>query len=59
MLEDIALVRDLGFPGLVIGVLDEDGNIDLPRMRQVMRAARGWWSLFIVRSICVRSDTSL
>lgn len=41
MLEDIALVRDLGFPGLVIGVLDEDGNIDLPRMRQVMRAARG------------------
>ncbi|MBD4426818.1 copper homeostasis protein CutC, partial [Xanthomonas citri pv. citri] len=41
MLEDIALVRDLGFPGLVIGVLDEDGNIDLPRMRQVMRVARG------------------
>ncbi len=41
MLEDIALVRDLGFPGLVIGVLDEDGNIDLPRMRRVMRVARG------------------
>lgn len=41
MLDDIALVRDLGFPGLVIGLLDEDGNIDLPRMRQIMSAAQG------------------
>lgn len=41
MLEDIALVRDLGFPGLVIGLLDEDGNVDIPRMRQVMDAAKG------------------
>jgi len=41
MLEDIALVRDLGFPGLVIGLLDEDGNVDMPRMRQVMDAAKG------------------
>ena len=41
MLEDIALVRDLGFPGLVTGLLDEDGNIDIPRMRQVMSAAKG------------------
>ncbi|WP_449548527.1 copper homeostasis protein CutC [Lelliottia amnigena] len=41
MLEDIALVRDLGFPGLVIGLLDEDGNVDMPRMRQVMTAAKG------------------
>ncbi|MEZ6874585.1 copper homeostasis protein CutC [Enterobacter sp. KBR-315C3_2022] len=41
MLEDIAAVRDLGFPGLVIGLLDEDGNVDLPRMRQVMDAAKG------------------
>lgn len=36
MLEDIAFVRELGFPGLVIGMLDADGNIDLPRMEQVM-----------------------
>src|SRR5690606_7927926 len=36
-----ALVRDLGFPGLVIGLLDEDGNVDMPRMRQVMTAAKG------------------
>ncbi len=54
MLEDIALVRDLGFPGLVIGVLDEDGNIDLPRMRQLCALPGEWRSLFIVRSICVR-----
>jgi copper homeostasis protein len=25
----------------VIGLLDEDGNIDIPRMRQVMSAAKG------------------
>ena len=41
MLEDIALVRDLGFPGLVTGLLDEDGEVDLPHMRQVMDAAKG------------------
>jgi copper homeostasis protein len=26
---------------LVIGLLDEDGNVDMPRMRQVMDAAKG------------------
>lgn len=41
MLDDIALVRELGFPGLVTGLLDEDGNIDIPHMRQVMSAAQG------------------
>lgn len=41
MLEDIALIRDLGFPGLVIGLLDEEGNVDIPAMRQVMAAANG------------------
>lgn len=41
MLEDIATVRELGFPGLVTGLLDEDGHIDMPRMRQVMAAAKG------------------
>lgn len=41
MLEDIAVVRDLGFPGLVIGLLDEDGHVDMPRMRQIMAAAQG------------------
>ncbi|WP_337014593.1 copper homeostasis protein CutC [Leclercia sp. AS011] len=41
MLEDIALVKQLGFPGLVTGLLNEDGHIDMPRMRQIMAAAQG------------------
>lgn len=41
MLEDIALVRELGYPGLVTGLLNEDGHIDMPRMRQIMAAAEG------------------
>lgn len=39
MLEDVRTLRELGFPGLVIGLLDADGNVDMPRMRQVMEAA--------------------
>jgi len=39
MLEDILVVRDLGYPGLVIGVLDADGNVDKKRMQQIMQAA--------------------
>ncbi|MEW7314651.1 copper homeostasis protein CutC [Buttiauxella gaviniae] len=41
MLEDIAFVRELGYPGLVIGMLDGDGHIDLPRMKRVMEQAQG------------------
>jgi len=40
MLEDIHLIRELGFPGLVTGVLNEAGQVDVPRMREIMRAAR-------------------
>ncbi|MBU3894770.1 copper homeostasis protein CutC [Serratia sp. JUb9] len=36
MKNDVAQVRELGFPGVVIGMLDEEGHIDLPRMREVM-----------------------
>lgn len=39
MLEDVRTVRELGFPGLVIGILDAQGNVDMPRMREVMAAA--------------------
>ncbi len=39
MLEDVRTVRELGFPGLVIGILDAQGNVDMPRMRQVMAEA--------------------
>lgn len=39
MLDDVATVRELGFPGLVIGVLDPDGRVDIPRMKKIMAAA--------------------
>ena len=38
-LEDVRTVRELGFPGLVTGVLDVDGNVDMPRMEKIMAAA--------------------
>lgn len=41
MLEDIAVMRELGFPGLVTGVLDENGSVDVPRMQLIMQAAKG------------------
>ncbi|PWW07694.1 copper homeostasis protein CutC [Mangrovibacter plantisponsor] len=39
MLDDISRMRDTGFPGIVTGVLGEDGEVDLPRMSRVMAAA--------------------
>ena len=39
MLDDIAMVRELGFSGLVTGILDVDGNVDMPRMEKIMIAA--------------------
>ncbi|ELY2905773.1 copper homeostasis protein CutC [Cronobacter dublinensis] len=41
MLDDIAFIRELGFAGLVTGVLNEDGEVDIARMRKIMRAADG------------------
>lgn len=41
MLEDIALLRDLGFPGMVTGILDPDGGVDMARMQTIMREAEG------------------
>lgn len=40
MLEDIHVLRELGFPGIVTGVLNEDGHVDVLRMREIMRAAK-------------------
>lgn len=34
MLDDVAAVRDLGFPGMVIGILDADGQVDRARMKK-------------------------
>ncbi|MEN0615895.1 copper homeostasis protein CutC [Klebsiella indica] len=39
MLDDIAAVKELGFPGLAIGILDADGQVDRARMEKIMTAA--------------------
>ncbi|MBZ7673675.1 copper homeostasis protein CutC [Klebsiella grimontii] len=39
MLDDVAAVKDLGFPGLEIGILDADGRVDRARMKKIMAAA--------------------
>ncbi|OKP02244.1 copper homeostasis protein CutC [Xenorhabdus eapokensis] len=36
MKNDVARIRDMGFPGVVFGVLNEEGHIDRLRMRQLM-----------------------
>ncbi|MDC9589957.1 copper homeostasis protein CutC [Xenorhabdus sp. XENO-10] len=36
MKDDVARIRDMGFPGVVFGVLNEEGHIDRLRMRQLM-----------------------
>ena len=41
MKSDIALVRDLGFPGVVTGILDTGAHIDLQRMKEVMALCEG------------------
>lgn len=38
---DIAQIRELGFPGIVIGILNDDGHIDLNRIKQVRDEAQG------------------
>lgn len=39
MLEDVRIVCELGYPGLVTGVLDAEGNVDKARMQDIMAAA--------------------
>lgn len=38
---DLAFIRELGFPGVVVGLLELDGHIDLPRMQQIMQICEG------------------
>ncbi|KPD02891.1 copper homeostasis protein CutC [Moellerella wisconsensis] len=39
--DDVQMIRELGFPGVVVGMLDSEGRIDLPRMELLMRETRG------------------
>lgn len=41
MLADIAQIRDMGFPGVVTGILNPEGIVDRVRMQQIMTVARG------------------
>lgn len=41
VLKDVEIIRTLGFPGLVVGLLDVSGHVDMHRMEAVMSAAGG------------------
>ncbi|MBW1254407.1 copper homeostasis protein CutC [Pantoea allii] len=41
MKSDVARIRELGFPGIVLGMLDEDANIHASQMRQIMALCDG------------------
>jgi copper homeostasis protein len=41
MKSDVALIRELGFPGVVIGMLNEDAHVDQGQMRQIMALCEG------------------
>lgn len=36
MKADVALIREMGFPGVVLGMLDEDAHIDIRKMEEIM-----------------------
>ncbi len=53
MLSDICMVRELGFPGVVTGVLNADGQVDIPRMKNNGRGRAAGGDLSSrVRSVC-------
>ncbi|WP_340610286.1 copper homeostasis protein CutC [Xenorhabdus bharatensis] len=39
MKNDVSCIRDMGFPGVSFGVLNEEGKVDMLRMRQLMSLA--------------------
>ncbi|MBT0728260.1 copper homeostasis protein CutC [Rosenbergiella australiborealis] len=41
MLSDIAQIRDMGFPGVVTGILCPEGLLDKARMQKMMTVAKG------------------
>ncbi len=41
MLNDIMTIKEIGFEGVVIGVLDKNGELDLPQMNELLDAAKG------------------
>lgn len=41
MCTDIALIKELGYEGVVIGALDENGNLDVEKIKAMMKAGEG------------------
>lgn len=41
MCTDIALIQELGYEGVVIGALDEKGNLDVEKIKAMMKAGEG------------------
>lgn len=39
--EDLQMIKDMGFPGAVVGILDTEGRIDIERMQTLMEIANG------------------
>ncbi len=39
--EDLIMIKEMGFPGAVIGILDKEGRINLERMQVLMEIAKG------------------
>ncbi|MFS3860147.1 copper homeostasis protein CutC [Proteus mirabilis] len=39
MKNDISMIRDMGFSGAVVGILNEEGHIDIPKMAILMELA--------------------
>ncbi|MDA1379920.1 hypothetical protein PCI56_08840 [Plesiomonas shigelloides subsp. oncorhynchi] len=58
MKSDLALIRELGFPGVVTGMLTEDGQIDLARMQEIMALA-GDMSVTFHRAFDMGADPML
>ncbi len=41
MCSDIELIKELGYEGVVIGALDENGDLDVPKIKAMMKAGEG------------------
>ena len=41
MCEDIKMVKSLGFEGVVIGALNQNGDLDVPAIKKMMKAGEG------------------
>lgn len=39
--EDLIMIKEMGFSGAVIGILDSEGRIDINRMQTLMEIAQG------------------